>query len=218
MTTRPDSFSEAKELSRLDDLAFRNRCIKLKWRNAYQNNVFALAFALLIITFFFLMEGYVGLAGRRQPQSPPVPALIPVGFTTLGISLVLCMSAMAVQNYSLVDPIKHRLYRCFRFLWWRKRQILFLDSPILAVTTDIESRATRGGIFWYYRLVAVGKDGRKEPLSNWRHNGLDRWNAKAQELGPKLGCASYGAPPKSMISVEEENGIATLKFAPWSRS
>ena len=64
------------------------------------------------------------------------------------------------------------------------------------------------------RLVAVGVDGRKEPLSNWRQGGLDKWNTKTPEVALLLGCESHAAPPQSIVSVEEKDGAPTLKFAP----
>jgi hypothetical protein len=215
MTTQCDSFSEAKELSRLDDPAVRNRCVKLKWRSDLQNQLASLAFLLLFVTFFLLLRGYFGHASRSGPSyTPPSPALIPYGYTTLGISLALLSSLVGVRNYCLVDPVEHRLYQNRRFLWWCKRRIIFRHGEILAITTDGQPRASKGGVMWYYRLVAVGVDGRKEPLSNWRQGGLDKWNTKTPEVALLLGCESHAAPPQSIVSVEEKDGAPTLKFAP----
>jgi hypothetical protein len=213
MTTQSDSFSEAKELSRLDNPAVRKRCVKLKWRSDLQNMFAGLSFILLTLAFLALKRGYIEFADGPE-YSQTLPALIFVGFTMLGISLALLASLLGFRNCCLLDPLEHRLYHQIQFLWWRKRQIVFRQGEILAITTDGQPRAMKGGVLWCYRLVAVGLDGRMEPLSNWRQAGLDKWNAKARELAPLLGCESCEAPPQSKVSVESKDGAPTLKFAP----
>ena len=213
MTTKPDSFSEAKELSRLDDPAVRKRCIKLNWRSNYQNWFSTAAFLFLIPTFFLLQWGYVGHTSRYGNRyTPPSPSLIPFGYATLGMSLALFASLLGFRNYCLVDPVEQRLYQNLQFLWWRKRQIIFRKGEVLAVTAEGQRRFVKHGVIWLYRLVAVGADGHKEPLSNWRQAGLDKWNARARELAPLLGCESYPAPPQSAVVVEERDGQPMLTF------
>jgi hypothetical protein len=214
MTTQSNSFSEIEELSHLDDPAVRNRCVKLKWRSDLQNQFPVLAFILFLLTFFLLKWGYLGFYSRHGGEySPPASALIPIGWTTLEISLALLISLLGFRNYCLLDPLERRLYQHVQFLWWRRRRIVFRAGEILAITTDGQPRAFKGGILWYYRLIAVGFDGRKAPLSNWRQAGLDEWNAKAPELASQLGCESCAAPPQSIVSVEDKDGAPTLKFA-----
>ena len=199
----------------MDDPAVRYRCVKLKWRSEFQNGFAGVAFLLLIATFVLLQGGYFGHASPSgRSETPALPALIPFGYATLGISLTLLASLVGFRNYCLVDPVDHRLYQNLQFLWWRKRQIVFRQGEVLAITADGQPRAFKAGVIWYYRLVAVGVDGRKEPLSNWRQGGLEKWNAKARELAPQLGCESHAAPPQSIVTVVEKDGLPTLTFAP----
>jgi hypothetical protein len=213
MTTRIDSFSRAKELSRMDDPAVRKRCIQLKWRSDLQRYVYVAAFVSLFITYILLERGYFGYKPRYgHIAHPPMPAFIPWGFASLAIAIVLLLGASLARNYCLIDPVEHRLYHFFRFLWWSRRELVFRAEDILAITTDGQPRQGRYGVHWYYRMVAVGNDGRKEPLSHWRRNGLDQWNAKGRELAPQLGCANHEAPSERRVSVENEGGVPTLKF------
>ena len=215
MTAKADAFSEAKELNRLDDPSVRNRCVKLKWRSNLQNRLAAAAGLLLLPAFFLLDQGYVGNVSRyTHRRSPPAPALIPYGYACLGISLALFVSLLGFRNYCLFDTLEHRLYRHFRFLWWRRREIVFRAGEILALTTDGQPRTRKYGVRWYYRMVAVGRDGRKQPLSNWRQGGLDRWNAKARLLAPQFGCEFREAPSGCAVSVEDDGGTPKLAFSP----
>jgi hypothetical protein len=213
MAMQTDSFSEQKELSRLDDPAVRNRCVKLRWRSNFQSGTLWATLVLFFIAFVLLDRGYAGYTPRYSHQHhPPNPALIPYGWAALEVSAGLLMVALICQNYCLLDPSEHRLYQHFGFLWWRKRKIVFRAGEVLAITVDGKSRSSRYGVRWYYRLVAVGIDGRKQPLSNWRQRSLQEWNARARELAPQFGCASQMAPEKSVVSVEQENGVAKLTF------
>src|SRR5581483_1387581 len=211
MSVKPDAFSEAKELSRLDDPAVRSRCFKLKWRSEWQNWLARVGAFLLLPTFFLLDRGYAGHTSRYSHRhSPPVPALIPYGYATLGISVALFISLIGFSNYCLLDPVEHRLYRNFRFLFWRRRRVVFREGEILAITTDGQPRRGRYGVHWYYRMMAVGRDGHKEPLSNWRQGGLDKWNGKARLLASQCGCEGREAPERCEVSVENEGGRPVL--------
>jgi len=61
-------------------------------------------------------------------------------------------------------------------------------------------------------MVAVGKDGRQQTISNWRRNGLEKWNARPNELAPMLGCQAYPAPEKSKLTVARNDNGATILF------
>ncbi len=213
MTTKPDTFSEAKELSRLDDPAVRSRCVKLKWRSDLQNRLAGAGGLFLLATFLLLERGYVGSTSRYSHRySPPLPVLIPYGYATLGVALTLFLGLIGFRNYCLLDPVEQRLYESFQFLWWRKRRVVFRSGEILAITTDGRPRRGKYGVHWYYRMVAVGRDGRKEPLSNWRQGGLDKWNARARQLAPQFGCEHREAPERCEVSVENEGGAPVLRF------
>lgn len=197
-------------MARLDDPAVRNRCVKLKFRSELQNGFASLAFLLFLLTCSLLKWGYLGTSSHGYGST--TPALIAGGFTTLGISLTLLIGLVGFRNYCLLDPLEHRLYHHFRFLWWQTTKLVFRPGEILAVTTDGQPRTFKGGVLWYYRLVAVGANGLQQPLSNWRQAGLDKWNARAAELALQLDCEAFAAPPQSVLSVEEKGGAFTLKF------
>jgi hypothetical protein len=169
---------------------------------------------LLFPTFVLLQFGYFGSTSKyTHRHSPPVPTLIPYGYATLAISLALFLSLLGFRNYSLLDTVERRLYRNFQFLWWRRRRLIFRHGEILALTTDAQPRRGKYGVRWYYRLVAVGLDGRKEPLSNWRRNALDQWDRKARQLAPQFGCEFREGREQSAVSVEDERGTPTLTFS-----
>ena len=160
---------------------------------------------LLIVTFLLLAQGYVGLSSRSGRYHPPVPALIPYGMASLGISLAILAGLLCFRNYYLLDPLEHRLYHSSDFLWRRKRRILFRQQGILGITTEGNLQRTRYGTYWNYRLVAVGLDGRKERferLETGRPGKMER--QKPGELAGLLGCQSYAAPSKSAPAVKME--------------
>jgi hypothetical protein len=212
MTTQSDSFSDAKELSRLDDPIVWNRCVKLKRRSGLETSLFQIAIVLLVATCFLLTRGYFGTTSRSGRHYPPSPALIPFGMTTLGIALAMLVGFLCCRNRYLLDPTACRLYHQFQFLWWRRRRLAFRQDEILGLTTEGRMKRSKYSTYWVYRLTAVGLDGRQEPLTNWRRNGLEMWNAKARELAAQLGCQSYAAPAESVPSVEQENGKPVLRF------
>jgi hypothetical protein len=212
MTTRPDSFSDAKELSRLDDPAVWNRCVKLDRRSNLQAILLQMTILLLVVSFFLLMQGYAGTTSRRGRHHPPTPALIPYGVAALVTSLAALAGFFCCRNYYLLDPVAHRLYHHFQFLMWRRRRIVFRQEEILGITTEGRRQHSKYSTYWTYRLIAVGMDGRQEPLSDWKRHGLETWNAKARALAEKMGCQSYAAPPESSVSVEATDGTPVLLF------
>lgn len=202
-------------MARLNDPAVRNRCVKLKFRSELQNGFAGLAFLLFLLTCSLLKWGYIGTSSHGYGST--IPALIAGGFTTLGISLILLIGLIGFRNYCLLDPLEHRIYHHFRFLWWQKTELIFRQGEILGVTTEGQRRTINGAVLWYYRLVAIGANGRQQPLSNWREGGLDKWNTKAAELALQLDCKAFAAPPQSALSIEENGGAFTLKFGPPER-
>ena len=150
----------------------------------------------------------------RFRNHPPIPALIPWGYAALGIGAALFLGALLCQSYCLLDPVEHRLYSHFSFLVWRKRRLVFRDGEIQGLTVESQSRRGRYGVRWYYRMVAVGKNGQKQTISNWRRNGLEKWNTRANELAPMLGCQGYHAPEKSALTVGTDPGGAKILFRP----
>lgn len=147
--------------------------------------------------------------GYRTPHSE----VIPYCCAAVALAVALFASFCGFRNYCLLDPLEHRLYRVFQFLWWRQRQIVFSEGQALALTAEGRSRYSRGGLRWYYRMVAFGADGCKEPLSNWQQDGLENWNLKARQLAPLLGCEFREAPPHSVATVVDDNGTASLVFS-----
>jgi hypothetical protein len=212
-TPPPDSFNDQKELSRLDYPEVRDRCVKLKWTSRIQTAFLGLGLILLFATLFLLELGYHGSTSRRSHRyHPPIPAFIPYGYAALGIGLALLTSLLGIRNYSLLDPVTHRLYHHLQFLWWRKRKIVFREGEVLAVTAEGQRRSSKYSTYWVYRTVAVGKDGRRVPLSNWRRNELEACNAKARQLAPHLGCEGISAPAESRVLVETESGKPAIRF------
>jgi hypothetical protein len=216
MTARPDSFSEAKELSRLDDPIVLKRCVKLKRRSNFQAILLQMTMLLFVATFVLLVNGYGGSTSRSGRYHPPIPSLIPYGMTTLAISLTTLVSLFGCRNYYLLDPSQRRLYHHFRLFWWRRRRIVFRQGEIFGLTTEGRLQRSRRGSYWTYRLVAVGITGQQEPLSDWKRGGLEMCNARAVELAKQLGCQSIAAPPKSTLSVELKDGTPVLRFNPRS--
>jgi hypothetical protein len=214
MTARTDSFSEAKEISRLDDPSVLLRCVKLKRMSNFQIGLLQTMGLLFLATFFLLMRGHLGSTSRSGRYHAPIPELIPYGMTTLAISLTALASLCACRNYYLVDPLENRLYLHFQFFWWKRRRTVFRRGEVLAITTEGKMKRSRSATYWTYRLTAVGKAGHLEPLSDWRRNALERWNARAVELSKHLDCQSISAPPESNLSVELINGNAVLEFHP----
>jgi hypothetical protein len=214
MTTRSNSFSDAKELSRLDDPGVLARCVKLKRRSGLETVLLGMVLPLLAVSCFLFDRGYVGATTRSGRYHPPAPVLIPYGEWTLGIALAALAIFFCCRNFYLLDPTARRLYRQFQFLWWRRRRLVFRQEEIAGLTTEGRMRRTRYGAYWNYRLTAVGLDGRQEPLSNWRRNGLEMWNAKAREWAALLGCLSYAAPPETAPTVELQYGKPVIRFDP----
>jgi hypothetical protein len=212
MTTQSASYSDAKELSRLDDPMVWNRCVKLKRRSGFEAALLNVTIVALVAAIFLLMRGHFGSHSRSGRYHPPAPVLIPYGETALGISLAALAIFICSRNFYLLDPTACRLYHQFQFLWWRRRRLAFRQDEILGLTTEGRMKRSKYSTYWVYRLTAVGLDGRQEPLSNWRRNGLEMWNAKARALRAQLGCQSYAAPAESIPAVEQQNGKPVLRF------
>ena len=216
MTTRVDSFSEAKELSRLDDPAVKARCIELKRRSEIQDHLLQGLIVCLLASFIFLQRGYAGYGSRSGNYRPPNPSLIPWGTTMLGLSLALAVFLLGIRNYYLADPVERKLYHLFRFFWSQRRRIVFRPGEILGVTVEAERRSSKTGTYWLYRLIVLGNDGRKEPISNWERDGLEHWNERSGEVADCLSCESYPAPSESTASVERSGEKATIQFTPYA--
>jgi len=212
MTIQSDSFFDAQELSRLDDPFVRQRCVKLKRRGALQATLQATTILMLTAALFLLLQGHFGGRSRSGRYHPPIPALIPYGDTAAAIGLVALVGLFCCRNYYLLDPSQHRLYHCFRFLWWGRNRIAFRQGEIFGLTTAGRRRQSKYSSYWEYRLTAVGMNGKEEPLSDWRHNSLEARNAKAVELAAQLGCQSIAAPRESKLSVELNGGTLQLRF------
>jgi hypothetical protein len=210
MTARSDSFSDAKELSRLDDPIVCKRCTKLKRQSDVQSILLGMTILLLMVSFFlFVQAGSTSRSGRYHPV---VPALIPYGMASLALSLATLISLLCYRNFYLLDPQEHRLYHQFQFLWWQRRQIVFRQGEVFAITTAGRKKISKYGAYWEHRLTAVGMNGQQEPLSDWRRNGLETWNAKACTLAKELGCQSISSPPQSKLSVQLKDGKPFIQF------
>ncbi len=212
MTMQPDAFFDAQELSRLDDPFVRQRCVKLKRRSALQSALRVTTFVMFFAAIFLLLQGHFGGRSRSGRYHPPNPALIPYGNAAVAIGLVALAGLLCCRNYYLLDPSQHQLYHCFRFLWWGRNRIVFRQGEIFGITATGRRRQTRYGSYWEYRLVAVGMNGKQEPLSDWRRNALEARNAQAVDLAAQLGCQSFAAPLESKLSVELTGGTPQLHF------
>ena len=60
----------------------------------------------------------------------------------------------------------------------------------------------------------MARDGRREALTNWQRNGLEKCNARAAEIGKALGCASRPGQPQAAPVLEIKNGQPDLQFVP----
>jgi hypothetical protein len=222
MMTRSDSFSDAKELSRLDDPSVWKHCVKLKRRSDLETALLGISLPLLAVSFFLLIRGFSGTTSRSGRYHPPAPFLIPYGEWALGIAVAALAVFFCCRSFYLLDPTARRLYYQFQILWWRRRRLAFRQEEIAGITTEGQMKSSKYGTYWNYRLTAVGLDGRQEALSNWRREGLEMWNAKARELAGLLGCQSYAAPRESAPSVELQDGKPVLRFdtppSLWTRS
>jgi hypothetical protein len=214
MTSPSDSFPDAKELSRLDDPIVRKRCVKLKRRSTFQLHLQGVMILCFLLGLMLLSRSQFGSRSRSGRHYPPAPALRPYGQAALGLGLAALACYLATQNYYLLDPLEHRLYHGFRFLWWRRRRILFRQAEILCLTTEARMFRSRYGSYWCYRLNVVGIGGSREPLSDWRRHALEECNAKARQLAAQLECPSEAAPPESIVAVEIKAGRPTLQFSP----
>jgi len=203
-----DALSEEKELARLDDRAVRGRCVVLEWRGQMQSSFFGAAFLLAFPAAALLQCGY----GVGKGLHVPTPEYVPWGWATFAIVAAMAVCGLLCQNEGLLDPIEQRLYRESRFLWWLKREIVYHKGEVLGITS--EGRRIRRRLIdrWEYRVVALGRDGSKEPMGNWQRDSLDVCNTQAQGLAAHLGCASYAAPPELSPFVEEKDGTATISF------
>ena len=210
-----DALSKQKILNRLDDPAVRARCVKLPWRREIQSDFISMGSLLLVFGLFFLIIGYWGdYTPRSDRYRPPKPAFIPYGFASLGGAVALFSGFWLFQNYSLIDPQEQWLYRYSQFLFWRKRRVIFRAGEILAVTTDCRRRSSKYGTRWYYRVVAIGRNGQKEPLGNWLRDGISECNAQARDFAAKLRCPSQTGLAKNVVRMEMQNGIPTVEFGP----
>jgi hypothetical protein len=212
MTSPSDSFSDAKELSRLDDPIVRKRCVKLKRRSNFQLHLQGVMILCFLLGLMLMSRSQFGSRSRSGRHYPPAPALRPYGLAALGFGLAALACYLGTQNYYLLDPVEHRLYHGFRFLWWRRRRILFRQPEILCLTTEARMFRSRYGSYWCYRLTVVGIGGTQEPLSDWRRAALAGCNAKASQLATQLECHSEAAPPESVASVEIKAGKPSLQF------
>lgn len=190
----------------------RKRCVKLKRKSAFQLHLQGVMLLFFMLAALLLFRSQFASRSRSGRYSPPVPALRPYGQTALGLGLAALACYFATQNYYLLDPVEHRLYHVFRFLWWRRRRILFRQPEILCLTTEAKMFRSRYGSYWRYRLTAVGIGGRQEPLSDWRRHALELCNAKARQLAGQLECHSQAAPSESVVSVEIRDGKPCLQF------
>lgn len=215
MTTGSDSCSdaEAKELSRLDDPTFRERCVKLVQRGDLQNNLLLLAMlgggpsgALLVAAF--------ADSSSRLGHHAPLYFAIPYAMTVFALSLGTLASSFFCRNYFLLDPVEQRLYHQVQLFRWRRPRIVFRQGEIFAILPDGQLMRNQYASYWVYRLTAVGIDGRQEPLSTWGRESLETCNARAATLAKQLGCQSYAAPPKSSLWVELKGGAPVLRYGP----
>ena len=214
MTTRPDLFSEAKEIARLDDPAVSSRCVKLKRRSNFQTTLLVTILLGLVASFILLVHGYTGTTTRRGLYHPPIPGLIPYGMAVVVIALASLVSYCGCRNYYLLDPVLHRLYHHFSLFWYRRRQIVFREGEVFCITVEGRKQSSKRGYYWVYRLTCIGMNGQSEPLSDWRRDGLEEWNSKALDLAGLLDCQSIVAPPKSTLSVELGDEVPALTFIP----
>jgi len=212
MTMQPDSFFDAQELGRLDDPFVRQRCVKLKRRNAFQSALQTTMIVMFVAALFLLLNGHFGGRYRSGRYHPPNPALIPYGNAAVVLGLAALGTLCCCRNYYLLDPAQHQLYHCFRFLWWARNRIAFHAGEILGLTATGRRRQTKYGSYWEYRLVAVGMNGKVEPLNNWRRNSLEERNAQAVDLAAKLGCQSFSAPREAKLRVDSSAGTPQLHF------
>lgn len=90
--------------------------------------------------------------------------------------------------------------------------MVFRAGEVLGVTAEGRKVYSKYGSYWKYRVVAVGNDGRQEPLSNWRRKDLEWCNADARRIASLLGCASHIAPTESKPVVEQKHGAPSLEF------
>jgi hypothetical protein len=212
MTMQSDSFFDAQELRRLDDPFVRQRCVKLKRRSTLQAALRTTTLVMFAAAFYLLLHGHFGGRSRSGRYHPPMPALIPYGNAAVAIGLVALAGLFCCRNYYLLDPLQHRLYHCFRFLWWGRNRIAFRQGEIFGITTAGRRRQSRYSSYWEYRLTAVGMNGKQEPLSDWRRKSLETRNAQAVELATQLGCQSFAAPAETKLSVELNGGTPQLHF------
>lgn len=212
-----DSFSEMKELARLDDPAVRKGCVKLKRRSELETDILIGAAISLLPLLWMMQWAYWGYTPRHSSHHyPPAPALAPYAWLIVALDALAFLMYFAMRNYYLVDPGAQRVYHVSDFLWRRNRRVVFRQGEVLGLTTESQPRSSKYGMQWYYRLVLVGIGGRQEPVSNWSREGLEKWNAKAAAIAPLLQCQSFPAPPQSIVEVTTTSGGPRLAFIPAS--
>jgi hypothetical protein len=91
-------------------------------------------------------------------------------------------------------------------------------EDIAGVAAEGRLARTRGGSYWAYRTIGVGKDGQKVPLGDWRRENLLQCNAEAARLAQVLDCESYAAPACSTVQVLAAEGKTFVTFVPPSGS
>ena len=207
-----DSYMELKDLARLDDPQVVQRCVKLKRTHPVKTMLGWSVFYLLLAAVILLKSVYIGGASRSGVYHPPNPSLFPWATTSIFLGVVALGGYFCIQNYYLVDPVEHLLYHHFSFLGLRRRRIVFRQADIVGITAEGKKRTSKYSSYWIYRTVAVGLDGRSEPLTNWVRDGLRVSNSQAIEIARLLGCKSFDAPSETKPVVDRENGIPTLQF------
>lgn len=214
--------SETSELDQIDDPSFRQRCRTLTVPSRLQT-VFTYSAGLCILAAIGILLDAYGLRWpwRRYRLFPFRVSAWGAIWPGVAAAVFLAGRFFASSNCYLIDPVGRCLYQSASLLGWSRRRVVFREGDILGITAGGKKidyiRAddpdnSRDEPWWEYRVIAVGKDGRLQPLSVWRRDALPQCNAEAAELAGLLGCPHYAAPNESTPCVNTERGTPSLEF------
>jgi hypothetical protein len=197
------------------ELPNRQGMMRINRRTELQDALLGFGMVAPLAAFLLFMQAKYG-RHHYGYYRPPNPALLPYAWVCLGIGVVFVAIGVCVRNYYLIDPVRRCIYRGRKILWFDRVRLLHLKEDIVGIATDGKRTTTKYGSYWSYRLVALTKEGRQEPLSSWRRKDLDSCNADAARAADMLRCECHPADSESRLRFQMEGERPVVSFDPYS--
>ena len=127
------------------------------------------------------------------------------------LATVLFTSQYLIDDFYLVEPLRHIIYYHSRFWFIRRVRLLLERRDILGVSTESRRRRQRTTYTWEQRLVLIHVSGLIVPMGNWRRDQLRVFNQEASEIAKDLQCRWFAGPHASRLVVKVKHGFASVK-------